>query len=317
MDPPEHAKYRLLTQSWFLPQNLRKLEGEIRRTARKYVDDLLATGGHCDFVKSIALHYPMRVIMTILGVPEEHEPLMHRLTQQIFSQDDQQDATLESRKSNLAAAQMEFAQYFGKLTEERKRNPRDDLATVIANASIDGQPMPLQKQIGYYILIATAGHDTTTNGSAGSMLAMAQHPGEFTRLKADPALIPSMIEESIRWTTPVKHFMRSALEDTEVAGRKIGKGDLLMLSYYSANRDEAVFEDPYSFRIDRAPNQHIAFGHGAHVCLGQLLARMELRILWEELLPRLKSVTVDGTPTIHAANFITGPNHVPIRFEAA
>lgn len=315
MDPPEHAKYRLLTQSWFLPQNLRKLEGDIRKAARKYVEDLLLKGSSCDFFQAVALRYPMRVIMTILGVPEEDEPLMHRLTQQIFSQDDQQETSLESRKSNLASAQMEFAQYFSKLTEQRKRSPQGDLATVIANAKIDGEPMPLQKQIGYYILIATAGHDTTTNGTAGSMLALAQHPVEFAKLKSNPALISAMVEESIRWTTPVKHFMRSAREDTEIAGQKIANGDLLMLSYYSANRDEAVFSDPYTFRIDRTPNQHLAFGHGAHVCLGQLLARMELRILWEELLPRLKSVTLDGTPTKHPANFINGPDYVPIRFE--
>jgi cytochrome P450 len=321
MDPPQHAKYRLMTQSWFLPQNLRKIEDQIRTTARRYVDKVLATGGRCDFVETLALGFPMHVIMTILGVPEEDEPLMHKLTQQIFAQDDQSGsgdaASAAERSSSLQAAVMEFALYFGKITEDRRRNPRGDLATVIANAEVDGQPIPPREQLGYYIIIATAGHDTTTNSSAGSMLALCQNPGEFAKLKSDPSLIPSMIEESIRWTTPVKHFMRSAKEDTEVRGRKICKGDLLMLSYYSANRDEEVFEDPYAFRIDRQPNKHIAFGHGAHVCLGQLLARMEMRILWEELLPRLNSVGLYEDARYHPANFINGPNFVPLAFEPA
>ena len=318
MDLPEHAKYRMLTQSWFMPSNLRKIEGEVRATARQFVDKLLATGGRCEFVETVALHYPMRVVMTILGVPVEDEPLMHKLTQQIFTQDEQSDGegaiSSHDRKSSLEAARQEFARFFGALAEDRRRNPRGDLATVIANAKIDGEPLPFGQELGYFILMATAGHDTTTNGTAGSMLALAQNPGEFAKLKADPSLITSMVEESVRWTTPVKHFMRNAKEDAEVAGRRIAKGDLLMLSYYSANRDEAVWDDPYSFRVDRPNNGHLAFGHGAHVCLGQFLARMELRLFWEELLPRIKSLGLDGEATTHPANFINGPNHVPLVF---
>jgi len=321
MDLPEHAKYRMLTQSWFMPSNLRKIEGEVRATARQFVEKLLATGGQCEFVRTVALHYPMRIVMTILGVPVEDEPLMHKLTQQIFAQDEQSEAegagSIDQRKSNLEAARLEFARYFGELAEDRRRNPRGDLATVIANARIDGDPMPVGQELGYFILMATAGHDTTTNGTAGSMLALAQHPGEFAKLKADPALIPKLVEEAVRWTTPVKHFMRNAREDAEVAGRKIAKGDLLMLSYYSANRDETVWEDPYSFRVDRPDNGHLAFGHGAHVCLGQFLARMELRLFWEELLPHIKSLGLDGVATTHPANFINGPNHIPLVFEPA
>lgn len=318
MDLPEHGKYRMMTQSWFMPSNLRKIEDEVRATARHYVDKMLETGGKCDFVKEVALHYPMRVIMTILGVPIEDEPLMHKLTQQIFAQDEQSDTgSLEDRKSNLEEARLEFARYFGALAEDRRRNPRGDLATVIATAKIDGEPLPFGQELGYFILMATAGHDTTTNGTAGSMLALAQHPGEFAKLKADPSLIPVMAEEAVRWTTPVKHFMRNAAQDAEVAGHKIAKGDMLMLSYYSANRDEAVWEDPYSFRVDRPDNGHLAFGHGAHVCLGQFLARMELCLFWEELLPHVKSLGLDGEATIHPANFINGPNFIPLVFESA
>lgn len=318
MDLPQHGKYRMMTQSWFMPSNLRKIEDEVRATARHYVDKLLATGGKCDFVKEVALHYPMRVVMTILGVPIEDEPLMHKLTQQIFAQDEQSDTgSLEDRKSNLEAARLEFARYFGALAEDRRRNPRGDLATVIANAKIDGKPLPFGQELGYFILMATAGHDTTTNGTAGSMLALAQNPGEFAKLKTDPSLIPNLAEEAVRWTTPVKHFMRNAAHDAEVGGHKIAKGDMLMLSYYSANRDEAVWDDPYSFRVDRPDNGHLAFGHGAHVCLGQFLARMELRLFWEELLPHVKSLGLEGEATIHPANFINGPNFIPLVFEAA
>jgi cytochrome P450 len=146
------------------------------------------------------------------------------------------------------------------------------------------------------------------------MWALAENPDQFVKLKADLSLIPGLVEESIRWETPVKHFMRSATADAEVAGQKIAKGDWLMLSYPSGNRDESVFTDPFKFDIERKPNKHVAFGYGAHVCLGQHLARMEMRVLWEELLPRLESVELDGTPRRMEAAFVCGPKSVPIRY---
>ncbi|HYG25578.1 MAG TPA: cytochrome P450, partial [Caulobacteraceae bacterium] len=166
----------------------------------------------------------------------------------------------------------------------------------------------------YYVIVATAGHDTTSSSTAGAVWGMCEHPGEFAKVKADPSLIPALVDEAIRWTTPVKHFMRSATEDTELRGRKIAKGDWLFLSYPSGNRDEEVFEEPDAFRVDRKPNRHLAFGYGAHLCLGQHLAKMEMRILFEELFKRLESLELAGEPRRAAAGFVGGPKALPIRY---
>ena len=324
MDAPDHPKYRLLTQSWFLPQNIRSLEPRIREIARHSVDKMLATGGRCDFVKEVALHYPLHVIMTILGVPEEDEPLMLKLTQELFGAADPElgrDPT--ARREPEPGREFDFSvitdffNYFHALSERKRANPSDDLASLIANAQIDGQPISDFEAMSYYIIVATAGHDTTSSSTAGAMWALAENPREFAKLKADLSLIPGLVEESIRWTTPVKTFMRTATEDVEFAGRSLKKGDWLMLCYASGNRDEDVFEDASSFRVDRTPNKQLAFGYGAHVCLGQHLARMEMRILWEEMLPRLKSVALDGQPAMSEAVFVNGPKRLPLRFEIA
>jgi len=185
---------------------------------------------------------------------------------------------------------------------------------VIANATIDGQQISAFDAVSYYVIIATAGHDTTSSSTGGAMWALAERPGELAKVKADPTLIPGLVDESIRWTTPVRHFMRSAAVDTTVAGQSVKQGEWFMLCYPSGNRDETVFDDPLEFRVDRTPNRHLAFGYGAHVCLGQHLAKMEMRILWEELLPRLKSVELAGEAKLSEANFVNGPKKLPIRY---
>lgn len=321
MDNPDHFAYRRLTQSWFLPQNLRALEARIREIARGFVDRMAAQGGRCDFARDVAFLYPLHVIMEVLGVPEVDEPRMLRLTQELFGSADPEvnrsGSTLSDTDQALASLQatvMDFMTYFNAMTEDRRANPRNDLASVIANGAVNGQPLGHLEAMSYYIIAATAGHDTTSNTTAGALWALCDHPEQFRKLKADLSLIPGHVEESIRWETPVKHFMRTATDDAELAGQKISKGDWLMLCYPSGNRDEAHFTDPYSYDIARTPNKHVAFGYGAHVCLGQHLARMEMRILWEELLPRLESVKLDGTPTRTAASFVCGPKSVPIRY---
>jgi len=317
MDGPEHLAYRGLTSAWFQPGNIKRLEGRIRELARAVVDRMAASGGRCDFVNEIALHYPLLVIMEILGLPEEHEPLMLKLTQGLFGAADPDELDPDGKpplRETDRAALFEMMMYFNKLTEDRRAKPTDDLASVIANATIDGQPLDPLATMGYYIIVATAGHDTTSSSTAGAIWALAQDPRQFAMLRADPALIGSTIDEAIRWTSPVKHFMRNATADTEVGGHAIAKGDWLMLCYGSANRDEAVFPDSDRFRIDRKPNRHLAFGSGGNLCLGQYLARMEMRILLEELLPRLEELTLDGEPKMSAATFVNGPLRLPIRF---
>jgi cytochrome P450 len=322
MDAPDHPKYRVMTQAWFLPQNIRKLEDRIRQIAREHVDQMAALGGECDFVNEIALYYPLRVIMEILGVPAEDEPRMLKLTQELFGA---QDAELNRNKQAemgtpeaMAAIQAviaDFFMYFKGITDDRKANPREDVASVIANAQIDGQPINDFEAMSYYVIVATAGHDTTSSSTAAAIWGLAANPEEFAKVKADPSLIPGLVDESIRWMTPVKHFMRSATEDAEVGGRKIAKGDWLWLAYPSGNRDEDVFSDADAFKVDRKEGKHLAFGYGAHLCLGQHLAKMEMRILFEELLPRLKSLSLNGEPKLATANFVGGPKTLPIKYE--
>jgi cytochrome P450 len=188
------------------------------------------------------------------------------------------------------------------------------VASVIANGKLDGEPINDFEAMSYYVIVATAGHDTTSSSTAGAIWGLCQYPEELAKLKADPSLIPGLVDEAIRWTTPVKHFMRSATADTELGGRKIAKGDWLWLAYPSGNRDETVFDDPDAFRVDRSPNKHLAFGYGAHLCLGQHLAKMEMRILFEELLPRLETLAFNGEPRRSLASFVSGPKSLPIKY---
>ncbi|MFI4976616.1 MAG: cytochrome P450 [Caulobacterales bacterium] len=323
MDEPDHMKYRALTQAWFMPQSIRRLEGRIRELAREAVARMEALGGSCDFVDEVALHYPLRVIMEILGVPREDEPRMLKLTQELFGATDPDlrrkggADTPEARALEMQATMMDFFNYFNVLTEDRRTKPREDVASIIANAKIDGRQISTFDAVSYYLIVATAGHDTTSSSTAGAMWALAERPAELAKVRANPDLIGGLVDESIRWTTPVRHFMRSAAADTTLRGQAISKGDWLMLCYPSGNRDEEVFEDPYEFRIDRNPNRHLAFGYGAHLCLGQHLAKLEMRILWEELLPRLASVELAGQAKLSEANFVNGPKALPIRYALA
>ncbi len=324
MDAPDHMKYRLLTQTWFMPKNLRILEDRIREIARETVDHMLSLGDECDFARDVALHYPLRVVMNILGVPREDEPRMLLLTQQLFgSTDPELNRDRSEITDPVAGLQMlnfvvaDFENYFKELTASRRKTPQEDVATVLANSTVNGAPIPDRELNGYYIIIATAGHDTTSASTAGAMMELARNPALFERFRAAEVDKAGLIEEAVRWTTPVQHFMRSAVEDTELNGQQIKAGDWMMLCYASGNRDEAVFADPFTFNPDRAPNTQIGFGFGGHVCLGQHLARMEMRILMEELLPRLASVELTGDPARVESVFVGGLKRLPIRFKAA
>ncbi len=329
MDAPDHMKYRLLTQSWFMPKNLRTIEARIREIAKDTVDKMLAMAGkdgigECDFAKEVAAGYPLHVVMSILGVPPEDEPRMLMLTQQLFGPTDPEiNRSREAISSPEQAIQMlqfiiaDFEAYFSAITADRRASPRDDLATVIATGMVNGEPIPDREANGYYMIVATAGHDTTSASTAGAIMELAKNPALFARYRDGTADTAGLIEEAIRWTTPVQHFMRTATEDTVLSGQNISKGDWFMLCYASANRDEAVFEDPFTFNPDRIANTQVAFGYGGHVCLGQHLARMEMRILMEELLPRLKSLELAGEPARVESTFVGGLKRLPIRFEIA
>lgn len=324
MDDPDHRKYRALTSQWFMASNLARREETIRQIARGFIDEMLAAGPECDFVKLVAVRYPLRVIMQILGVPIEDEPLMLKLTQEIFGNLDADmnrtgaaKQTAEQALLNLNGAIDTFFQYFDGITRDRRAHPRDDIATVIANGMIEGEPIGNFEAMSYYSLVATAGHDTVSSSITGAMLALCEHPEEFRKVKDDPALMPGLVEESLRWSTPVRHFMRTAATDYELRGQRIKAGDWLMLCYLSGDRDEEVFEQPDEFRVDRTPNKQLSFGFGGHMCLGQHMARLEMRVFFEELFARVSSLELAGTAEHSRAVFVGGLKVLPIRFETA
>jgi cytochrome P450 len=323
MDPPEHGIYRKLTQSWFMGANLKKREDEIRDIAKLTVKDMMAKGECLDFVEDVSSDYPLRVIMNIMGVAQKDLPLMLRLTQQNFgTKDPELSGEAEALKAEDYAKFMtamigRFSEFFKELSDERRRVPTEDLASLIANAKIDGKQIPYDIEMGYYITIATGGHDTTSSSTATAIWEIARNPELLAQLKADPELIANLVDESVRVATPVKHFMRSATEDVTIGDRLIKKGDWLMLCYGSANRDESVFDDPDTFRLDRPRSRHLGFGYGPHLCLGQNLAKMEMKILFEEMLPHIKSVELNGEPARSIDWFVNGPKRVPVKFEYA
>lgn len=325
LDDPLHYKLRHLTQEWFMPQNVKKREDAIRQIAKQYVDRMEDLGGECDFQRDVALYYPLRIIMQILGVPESDEPMMLKLTQEIFGAQDEDLArnkeTLEKRdvEAGLASIQQtlqDFFMYFMGITADRRANPKDDVSTVIANGMVDGEQIGQLEAMSYYIIVAAAGHDTTSASTGGGVLAMLQNPSELKKMMADPkAVSRTAVDEAIRWTTPVKHFMRTAQEDYTLRDRKILKGESLLLCYPSGNRDEEIFEDPYTFRADRSPNKLISFGYGGHMCLGMHLARLEMQAIYEELFSRIRSIELAGEPTFIKANFVGGPKSIPVRYK--
>ena len=264
-------------------------------------------------MRDIAAWFPLRVVMSLLGVPPSDEPLMLKLTQELFGPEDP-DMRRSGTDVDLMQALFDFNDYFNRLTEDRRRTPREDLASVIANAEIDGKPIPEFERNSYYVIVATAGHDTTSSSIAGGMLALLQRPDEMARLRAEPVLLPKAAEEMIRWTTPVKHFLRTATDDTTIRGQTIRAGDSLMLCYASGNRDEEVFEDPFRFRVDRDPNPHLAFGFGAHLCLGRVLAKMEIETVFRQILSRVDAIELAGEPALVQSNFVSGLKTLPIRY---
>jgi len=271
-------------------------------------------GPTCDFAREIAVYYPLHVIMSILGVPESDEPLMLKLTQELFggADPDMRRADAESQVGRNVI--MDFFMYFNAMSAARRANPGEDLASVIANGKINGCPMGDLETASYYIIVATAGHDTTSSTIAGGLRALIENPGELAKLKANPELVASAVDEMIRWTTPVQHFMRTAMEDHELRGRRIEKGQALQLLYLSGNRDEEAFPDPFRFQVDRPNNRHVSFGYGAHLCLGQHLAKMEVRAFFRELVSRLDSIELAGEPKKVQSVFVSGLKTLPVRY---
>ena len=313
MDDPRHRVVRAIGADWFRPKAMRALKVSIDKLAKSYVDKMMTAGNECDFVDEVG-GYPLSVIMSLLGLPESDFPYMLKLTRELFGGNDVERRRGNNTPEELNQVALDFFSYFAALTTSRRKQPTDDLASAIANARIDGEPLSDVDTFSYYIIIATAGHDTTGATITGGLRALIENPDQRARLTADPNLMPLATEEMIRWVTPVKEFMRTAIADTTIRGVPIAKGDSVYLSYVSANRDEEVFDEPFRFDIARDPNKHLAFGHGVHFCLGAALARMEVNSFFTELLPRLKSIELNGEPQLTATTFIGGLKHLPIRY---
>ena len=314
MDAPKHRKLRGVTRDWFKPGPIGKLSGEVQAIAKEYVDKMEALGGECDFVKEISLLYPLRVIMSIIGVPPEEEAMMLKLTQELFGAADPGQSRGEEIEDALGVL-MDFFNYFVGLVEERKKTPKDDLATLLATALVDGEPMEQLDQISYFIISATAGHDTTAATVAGGMKALIEHPEQLEKLRQNPELYNSAAREMIRWTAPVRHMMRTTTRDEEFQGQTIKAGENLCLWYPAANRDARAIDNPDVFDIERDNKHQLAFGFGGHMCLGQHLAVMEVELFFRELIPRLKHIEMAGDTDWVQAIFVGGPKSMPVRYQ--
>jgi len=322
MDPPEHREFRKVAVPAFTPRGVTRFAPVVEESARNLVDGLVenASGGdgECEFATGIAVAHPLRVLSTILGVPREMEPQILRLTNELFGADDQDlQRKGEDRLKAVEELGKEFFLLFSGIIADRRANPRDDLASLLANGRVNGEPMGLMETLGYYLITFSAGHDTTKNALAGGICALAQNPGEFEKLKRDPELVPSAVEEIVRWTSPVNYMKRVVAKDLDFHGQKLCKGDNLVLFYASANRDESIFEDPFSFRVDRHPNPHLGFGIGEHFCLGSHLARASQRALLHELVSRIDSLELAGEPEQIQSSFVVGLKKLPLRYRVS
>jgi cytochrome P450 len=318
MDNPQHTVYRKLVRHRFTPRALKKIHGDIERIGREIVDELVkdSDSGECDFVAEVSAPLPIAVIAWLLGVPRSDWKMLFEWTNRIIGAGDPEYATGDKQGPELAQATMiEVFTYFAGLVEEKKKKPADDLITLFTQLEVDGKPMPPMDVLAWCLIIMIAGNETTRNGTSGGMLAFIEHQDELRKLQADPSLLGQAIEEVVRWTSPIIHFGRTAAEDYELRGKKIRKGDTVALFYPSANRDEEIFEDPFTFRIDRRPNRHLGFGVGEHFCLGSHLARLELEVAYKHLLPRIEEIELAGpVERLHSA-LVGGVKHLPIRYK--
>jgi cytochrome P450 len=313
MDKPKHLKLRRVSRDWFLPRSIAKLDEEVKALSKEYVDKMQEMGSECDFVKDIALIYPLRIILSILGLPRQSEATMLKLTQEIFGPYDPDLQRGGDFSQEILGTTMELSQYFTEIVEDRRKNPTDDLATVLANAEIDGKPMDPLDQMSYFIITATAGHDTTAAVLGAGMKALLDHPDQLTLWRDSPDLDESATKELMRWVSPVRHMVRTATEDIELRGKKIRAGDNLALWFPAACRDPEVYANPHTLNIQNEPKKNLAFGYGQHMCLGMHLAVLEVSRFYRELLPRLNEIECTGDPRWIRANFVGGLKSLPVR----
>ena len=315
MDPPDHRMFRKVASGYFTPRGIERLD-EIVTTSAKAVIDSLGDEGEADFVEKVTQQHPLRVLSTILGIRPDQEQHLLELTSQLFGGDDPElQREGDTRDEANAALFMDFFMMFNEIIQDRRANPRDDLATMLATATLDnGEPLGDIETLGYYLIVFNAGHDTTRHSLTGAFQAFLDHPDQFRRLKDDRSLMKTAVEEIVRYSAPVNYMKRTATRDLVYDGHEIAAGDMFGLFYASANRDASVFDDPDRFDIGRSPNRHLGFGWAEHYCLGAHLARASIAALLEQLAERMEWMEPAGEPEYVASSFVVGPKHLPVRY---
>ncbi|PTR13304.1 MULTISPECIES: cytochrome P450 [unclassified Novosphingobium] len=315
MDGAHHQAMRALTQDFFLPKNIRKLESAIAQHAAAFVARMAQDEGQCDLATDIAFWYPLRVAMAILGIDEQDEARMLRLTHELFGASDpavRRPGLTEAE--HIVAVKQDYIAFFDAITRDRQANPREDVATLIATGMPGGAEMSAEERLGYYVIVATAGHDTTAASIVGGMQALLDNSEQMALLKAHPELLKTFVNEAIRWTAPVKHFMRNVTQDYTLHGQTLRAGDHVLLSFGAATRDPEAFGDADQFRIDRALNNHLAFGHGPHTCLGQYLAKLEIEAFFTAFFAQIATIEPAGPPIYTEGSFVSGIRAMPVRY---
>jgi cholest-4-en-3-one 26-monooxygenase len=311
MDPPQHTRQRSFVNRGFTPRMIKQLEEHIRDVGHRLIDEVVARGEAC-FVRDISAPFPLYVICELIGAPVEDRDRLFDWSNALIGFDDPDFASSAAHARDVSAQILEYGH---ELAAERRRNPRDDIATSLLEPDADGRRLSADEFAMFILLLIMAGNETTRNAASGGMLAFFEHPDQWQRLLGNRALLRTTADEIVRWVSPVNLFRRTAMSDTELSGQRIAEGDKVVMFYSSANRDEDVFEDPYTFDVGRDPNPHIGFGGGGpHFCLGTHLARLELTVLFELLAERMPDITQAGEARRLRSNFINGIKEMPVRF---
>jgi cholest-4-en-3-one 26-monooxygenase len=315
MDPPEHTAYRKLVNRGFTPRMINALEPRIREMAVRVLDRAIDQGT-CDFVVDVAAVFPVDVIAELIGMPREDRHKIFHWTNQTLGSADAGEVDPEYFKGEDAAqnAHMEMFVYVQELCAQRRDEPRDDIMSELLRAELDGQKLTEAELTMFFMFLSVAGNETTRNAAAHGLHAFLEDPQQWDKLVQDPeGLVDGATEEILRWSSPVMYLRRNVMSETELRGQALKTGDKVSLWYVSANRDEEVFEDPFHFDIERRPNDHLAFGApGPHFCLGASLARLELRVLFEELARRVPVLRSLGEPAYLRSNVVAGIKHLPV-----
>jgi cholest-4-en-3-one 26-monooxygenase len=313
MDPPDHAAYRRVASKQFTPRAVKDLVPHVAETTREVLD-AAAEKETGDFVRDVSAPITIGVIADMLGVPPADRALLFRWTNEVIAPTDP-EFMKGTAAETLERARLELFGYFKAMSDERRKRPRGDIVSVVANGSVYGSPLPDFELLSYYLLLVAAGNETTRNAMTGGMLALLESPGEWEKLRRDASLLDTAVEEMVRWTSPVIQFGRTAVRDTVVRGQTIRAGETACLFYPSANRDEDVFPDGDVFRVDRAPNDHVGFGRGEHVCLGAHLARLELKTAFAQLRERLEHCEPTAPAERVRSSFVGGIKRAPMRWK--